>query len=234
MNTETTIRARLFELQDLSYRDFQCKLMPTVDPDTVIGVRTPELRKLAKSFSKEPEAEAFLRTLPHRYYEENNLHGFLIETMKDYSQVIAALDAFLPYVDNWATCDLMSPKIFKKHLPELREQIQVWMASSHTYTIRFGIEMLMTFYLDEQFQTEYLDWVADVHSEEYYVNMMIAWYFATALAKQYDAALPYLQEHRLEPWTHNKAIQKAIESYRITDEQKAYLRSLKVKLPKQS
>ena len=234
MNTETTIRARLFELQDLSYRDFQCKLMPTVDPDTVIGVRTPELRKLAKSFSKEPEAEAFLRTLPHRYYEENNLHGFLIETMKDYSQVIAALDAFLPYVDNWATCDLMSPKIFKKHLPELREQIQVWMASSHTYTIRFGIEMLMTFYLDEQFQPEYLDWVADVHSEEYYVNMMIAWDFATALAKQYDAALPYLQEHRLEPWTHNKAIQKAIESYRITDEQKAYLRSLKVKLPKQS
>ena len=234
MNTETTIRDRLFELQDLSYRDFQCKLMPTVDPDTVIGVRTPELRKLAKSFSKEPEAEAFLRTLPHRYYEENNLHGFLIETMKDYSQVIAALDAFLPYVDNWATCDLMSPKIFKKHLPELREQIQVWMASSHTYTIRFGIEMLMTFYLDEQFQPEYLDWVADVHSEEYYVNMMIAWYFATALAKQYDAALPYLQEHRLEPWTHNKAIQKAIESYRITDEQKAYLRSLKVKLPKQS
>ena len=234
MNTETKIRARLFELQDLSYRDFQCKLMPTVDPDTVIGVRTPELRKLAKSFSKEPEAEAFLRTLPHRYYEENNLHGFLIETMKDYSQVIAALDAFLPYVDNWATCDLMSPKIFKKHLPELREQIQVWMASSHTYTIRFGIEMLMTFYLDEQFQPEYLDWVADVHSEEYYVNMMIAWYFATALAKQYDAALPYLQEHRLEPWTHNKAIQKAIESYRITDEQKAYLRSLKVKLPKQS
>ena len=234
MNTETTIQARLFELQDLSYRDFQCKLMPTVDPDTVIGVRTPELRKLAKSFSKEPEAEAFLRTLPHRYYEENNLHGFLIETMKDYSQVIAALDAFLPYVDNWATCDLMSPKIFKKHLPELREQIQVWMASSHTYTIRFGIEMLMTFYLDEQFQPEYLDWVADVHSEEYYVNMMIAWYFATALAKQYDAALPYLQEHRLEPWTHNKAIQKAIESYRITDEQKAYLRSLKGKLPKQS
>ena len=234
MNTETTIRARLFELQDLSYRDFQCKLMPTVDPDTFIGVRTPELRKLAKSFSKEPEAEAFLRTLPHRYYEENNLHGFLIETMKDYSQVIAALDAFLPYVDNWATCDLMSPKIFKKHLPELREQIQVWMASSHTYTIRFGIEMLMTFYLDEQFQPEYLDWVADVHSEEYYVNIMIAWYFATALAKQYDAALPYLQEHRLEPWTHNKAIQKAIESYRITDEQKDYLRSLKVKLPKQS
>ena len=234
MNTETTIRARLFELQDLSYRDFQCKLMPTVDPDTVIGVRTPELRKLAKSFSKEPEAEAFLRTLPHRYYEENNLHGFLIETMKDYSQVIAALDAFLPYVDNWATCDLMRPKIFRKHLPELREQIKRWMASDHVYTIRFGIEMLMTFFLDDQFQPEYLDWVAEVRSEEYYVNMMIAWYFATALAKQYDVTLPFIQEHRLDPWTHNKAIQKAIESYRITDEQKVYLRSLKGKLPKQS
>ena len=233
-NIEQTVQARLFELQDPKYRDFQCKLMPTVDPDTVIGVRTPELRKFAKAFGKEAEAADYLKILPHRYYEENNLHGFLIEGMKDYGQVIAALDAFLPYVDNWATCDLMSPKIFKKHLPELREQIQVWMASSHTYTIRFGIEMLMTFYLDEQFQPEYLDWVADVHSEEYYVNMMIAWYFATALAKQYDAALPYLQEHRLEPWTHNKAIQKAIESYRITDEQKAYLRSLKVKLPKQS
>ena len=234
MNTETTIRARLFELQDLSYRDFQCKLMPTVDPDTVIGVRTPELRKFAKAFGKEAEAADYLKILPHKYYEENNLHGFLIEGMKNYEQAVAALNAFLPYVDNWATCDQIRPKVFKKHLRELREQIQVWMASSHTYTIRFGIEMLMTFYLDEQFQPEYLEWVADVHSEEYYVNIMIAWYFATALAKQYDAALPYLQEHRLEPWTHNKAIQKAIESYRITDEQKAYLRSLKGKLPKQS
>lgn len=231
MNTEQTVQSRLFAMQDLKYRDFQCKLMPTVDPDTVIGVRTPELRKLAHVFSREPEAADFLQNLPHKYYEENNLHGFLIEGMKDYGQVISALDAFLPYVDNWATCDLMRPKIFRKHLPELREQIKRWMASDHVYTIRFGIEMLMTFFLDDQFQPEYLDWVADVRSEEYYVNMMIAWYFATALAKQYDAALPYLQEHRLEPWTHNKTIQKAIESYRITDEQKAYLRSLRVKLP---
>ena len=228
---EQSVQARLFELRDPKYRDFQCKLMPTVDPDTVIGVRTPELRKLAKTFRKEPEAAEFLKILPHKYYEENNLHGFLIETMKDYGQVIAALDAFLPYVDNWATCDLMRPKIFRKHLPELREQIRRWMASDHVYTIRFGIEMLMTFFLDDQFQPEYLDWVAGVHSEEYYVNMMIAWYFATALAKQYDASLPYLRERCLEPWTHNKTIQKAIESYRITDEQKAYLRSMKVKLP---
>ena len=227
---EQSVQARLFELQDPKYRDFQCKLMPTVDPDTVIGVRTPELRKFAKTFGKEPEAADYLKILPHKYYEENNLHGFLIETMKDYGQVIAALDAFLPYVDNWATCDLMRPKIFRKHLPELREQIRRWMASDHVYTIRFGIEMLMTFFLDDQFQPEYLDWVAGVHSEEYYVNMMIAWYFATALAKQYDASLPYLRERCLEPWTHNKTIQKAIESYRITDEQKAYLRSMKVKL----
>ena len=233
MNTEQTVQSRLFALQDLKYRDFQCKLMPTVDPDTVIGVRTPELRKLAHAFSKEPEAANFLQNLPHKYYEENNLHGLLIEGMKDYDQVISALDTFLPYVDNWATCDLMRPKIFRKHLPELREQIKRWMVSDHVYTIRFGIEMLMTFFLDDQFQPEYLDWVAEVRSEEYYVNMMIAWYFATALAKQYDAALPYLREHRLEPWTHNKTIQKAIESYRITDEQKACLRSLRAKLPAQ-
>lgn len=229
-NTEKTVQTRLFELQDLKYRDFNSKLIPTVDRSTVIGVRTPELRKFAKAFAKTPEAAEFLQILPHKYYEENNLHGFLIENMKDYDQAIAALDAFLPYVDNWATCDLMRPKVFKKHMPELREQIKIWIASDHTYTVRFGIEMLMSFYLDEPFQPEYLEWVAGVKSEEYYVNMMIAWYFATALAKQYDATLPYIQQCRMEPWTHNKAIQKAIESYRITDEQKAYLRSLKVKL----
>lgn len=227
------ITAALFARQDPGFRQFQCALIPTVDPERVIGVRTPTLREIAAAWKKDPQVEAFLEELPHRYYEENNLHGYLIGEIRDYSACISRVERFLPYVDNWATCDLMSPKIFKKHLPELREQIQVWMASSHTYTIRFGIEMLMTFYLDEQFQSEYLEWVAGVRSEEYYVNMMIAWYFATALAKQYDAALPYIQEHRLEPWTHNKAIQKAIESYRITDEQKAHLRGLKVKLPKQ-
>lgn len=225
---EKSVQAQLFRRQDLNYRDFQCKLMPTVDPRTVIGVRTPELRKFAKAFARTPEAAEFLQILPHKYYEENNLHGFLIEAIKDYDQAVAALDAFLPYVDNWATCDLMRPKVFSKHLTELREQVRTWMASDQTYTVRFGIEMLMTFFLDEQFQPEYLEWVAGVRSGEYYVNMMVAWYFATALAKQYDAALPYLTERRLEPWTHNKAIQKAIESYRIADEKKAYLRSLKL------
>lgn len=226
---EEDIQARLFALQDFKYRDFQCKLMPTVNPETVIGVRTPDMRKLAKEYSKTPEAMEFIKILPHEYYEENNLHGFLIETIKDYDQVIEAIDAFLPYVDNWATCDLMSPKVFKKHLPELYEKIIDWLKSSHTYTVRFGIEMLMSFYLDEHFQPETLELVAKVKSQEYYVNMMIAWYFATALAKQYDASLPYIQEQRLDRWTHNKAIQKAIESYRITDEQKSYLRTLKVK-----
>ena len=229
MSVEQIVQARLFALQDIKYRDFQCKLIPNADPDTMIGVRTPELRKFAKDFAKEPEAAEFLRILPHRYFEEYNLHGFLIERMKDYTQVIAALDAFLPYVDNWATCDQIRPSVFAKRPPQLRAQIQIWMASGHTYTVRFGIEMLMSFYLDDAFLPEYLDWVAAIRSDEYYVNMMIAWFFATALAKQYDAALPYIEERRLAPWTHNKAIQKAVESYRITDEQKAYLRSLKVK-----
>lgn len=226
---EKYVQDRLFQLRDLNYREFNCKLIPTVDPATVIGVRTPELRSFAREFSKTPESADFLKNLPHKYYEENNLHGFLIELMKDYGQAIAALDAFLPYVDNWATCDLIRPRVFKKHLPELLEQIKIWLASEHPYTVRFGIEMLMTFYLDEYFRTEYLEWVAGVQSGEYYVNMMVAWYFATALAKQYETALPLIEQHRLEPWTHNKAIQKAVESYRVTSGQKDHLRSLKVK-----
>ena len=229
MSIEQLVRARLYAMQDLPYRDFQCRLVPTVAAEAMIGVRTPELRKFARAFAKTPEAAEFLTSLPHRYYEENNLHGFLIESMKDFGQAVAALDIFLPYVDNWATCDLMRPKVFRKNLPELLIAIRRWLTSEETYTIRFGIEMLMTFYLDEEFQPEYLNWVAGVKIEEYYVNMMVAWYFATALAKQYGAALPYIQERRLPPWTHNKTIQKAIESYRITDDQKAYLRTLKVK-----
>ncbi|KLU67364.1 DNA alkylation repair enzyme [Desulfosporosinus acididurans] len=228
-NVEEEIRHRLFELQDLKYKEFASKLMPTVNPETVIGVRTPDLRKLAREFSKRPEALEFLKILPHAYYEENNLHGFLIETIKDYNAVVAAVDEFLPYIDNWATCDLISPKIFKKHLPELFEKIKVWLLSDRTYTVRFGIGMLMSFYLDDAFRQEMLELVAGVRSDEYYVNMMIAWYFATALAKQYEASLSYIQEQRLEKWTHNKAIQKAIESYRISDETKTYLRTLKVK-----
>lgn len=228
-NITKEMESRLFELQDLKYKDFQCKLMPTVDPDTVVGVRTPELRKLGKEMAKRDDVDEFLKELPHKYYDMNNVHGFIIEAGKDYNQVIERLEAFLPYVDNWATCDLMSPKIFKKHLPELYTKIKEWIASSETYTIRFGIEMLMSFYLDENFKEEYLELVAGVKSAEYYVNMMIAWYFATALAKQYDKTVPYIENHRLEKWTHNKTIQKSVESYRITDEQKAYLKTFKVK-----
>lgn len=225
---EAYIQTRLFEMQDLKYKDFQCKLMPTVNPEVVIGVRTPDLRKFSREVKKMPEAKDFLAILPHQYYEENNLHGFLLSEMKDYEACITGLNAFLPYVDNWATCDLLSPKIFKEHLSELLHPIQEWLHSEKTYTIRFGIEMLMSFYLDDAFSPEYPALVAAVKSEEYYVNMMIAWYFATALVKQYDAIIPYIEKQRLEKWTHNKTIQKAIESYRITDEQKAYLRSLKI------
>ena len=181
----------------------------------------------AKQIKGTDEAEAFLKDLPHKYYDENNLHGFIISECKDYEKSVKYVDAILPYVDNWATCDLLSPKAFKKNREKLIKDIDRWLASGETYTVRFGIEMLLSHYLDEDFTPEYLEWVAAVRSEEYYVNMMIAWYFATALAKQYDAALPILLEQRLAPWTHNKTIQKAIESYRITDEQKAYLRSLK-------
>ncbi len=226
---EPSIQSRLFQLQDLKYKDFHCRLMPNVDPDRVIGVRTPQLRHLAKELSGTPEAASFLRELPHRYYDENNLHGFLISNGKDYLWVMARLEEFLPFVDNWATCDLLSPKSFKKHLPELLEPIKGWLASDHEYTVRFGIGTLMSFYLDNAFSPEYLDWVAAIHREEYYVNMMIAWYFATALAKQYDWTLPYLQARRLDPFTHNKTIQKAVESTRLTQAQKADLRALRWK-----
>ncbi len=227
MEIREEILQRLFTLQDMKYRDFQAKLMPTVDKNTIIGVRTPELRKLAKEFAKRGDVGAFLDALPHGYYDENNLHGFILCEEKVFDRVIERLDAFLPYIDNWATCDLLSPKVFKKHRSELLPHIRRWLASGKVYTVRFGIEMLLSHYLDEDFAPEYLDSVAVLRSEEYYINMMIAWYFATALAKQYDAALPILLEQRLAPWTHNKTIQKAIESYRITDEQKAYLRTLK-------
>lgn len=229
LQTDYMRQKALFSLRDSGYRDFHARLMPTVDKETIIGIRTPQLRKFAKEFAKKPESELFLHELPHRYYEENNLHGFLISNMKDYERCVRELYRFLPYVDNWATCDLMSPKIFKKHLPELLEHIKNWIASEHTYMVRFGIGMLMSFYLDEAFEPEYLRMVSFVKSEEYYINMMIAWYFATALAKQYDSAVIYLEEKRLDKWTHNKTIQKAVESYRITEQQKLYLRTLKIK-----
>ena len=225
---ENTIQQGLFALQDLSYRDFQSKLMPTVDKERVIGVRTPALRKFAKELAKDREAAAaFMNSLPHTYYEEDNVHGELIRAIRNYEVCVAALDRFLPYVDKWATCDMMSPKVFCKHRQALLGPIGRWLASDHIYTVRFAIKMLMDHYLEEDFAPEYLEWVAAVESEEYYLRMMQAWYFATALAKQYEAVVPYLVEHRLELWTHNKTIQKAVESYRITPQQKEFLRTLR-------
>lgn len=226
---ERTIRERLFGLRDEEYAAFQLRLMPGTAPERVIGVRTPALRALARELRGTSEAAEFTAALPHEYYDENNLHGFLLEYIKDFGEAAAAVDAFLPYVDNWATCDLMSPRAFKKRPPELMEKIREWTASERTYTIRFGIEMLMSHYLDEAFSPEYAELVASLRSEEYYVNMMIAWYFATALAKQWDAALPFIEGRRLDRWTHNKTIQKAVESYRITPEQKTYLKTLRIK-----
>lgn len=223
------IKERLFEMQDLAYRNFHSKLIPTVDKDRIIGVRTPELRKLAKELKGTAEAEEFLSLLPHYYYEENNLHGFLLEYIKDYDACIAELNKFLPYVDNWATCDMMAPKCFKKNLSQLSEQCKLWIASGKTYMVRFAVNMLMKYYLDDNFSPEYPELVASVASEDYYIKMVVAWYFATALTKQYDAILPYLENRCLEAWTHNKTIQKALESYRINPEQKQYLRTLKIK-----
>ena len=202
------IQQELFALQDLSYRDFHAKLMPTVDKARVIGVRTPKLRAFAKEFGKTEEAKEFLKALPHQYYEENNLHGLLIEQIKDYPTLIGELNRFLPCIDNWATCDLLTVRVVKKHLDTFTEEVERWLASDHTYTIRFGIGMLMRYYLEEHFSLEYPEKVVKIRSEEYYVNMMRAWYFATALAKQYEAIFPFLEEKRLDAWTHNKTIRK--------------------------
>lgn len=226
------IRAELFRLQDPAYRDFQSRLIPTVAQDRMIGVRTPELRKFAKELGKRTDTDEFLENLPHRYFDEDQLHAFLLSEMKDYGECLAAVERFLPFVNNWATCDQMSPRVFRKHRTELLQPIRDWLASEQPYTVRFGVGMLMEHYLDGDFDPAYPKMAAQLRSEEYYVNMMIAWYFATALAKQYEAVLPFLEERRLDVWTHNKAIQKAIESRRITPEQKAYLRGLKIKRQK--
>ena len=222
------VRAELFALQDTKYGEFQAKLMPAVDPATIIGVRTPEARKLAKRLLGRDDLPAFLADIPHKYFDENQIHAFVLSGMKDYEACLAEVQRFLPYVDNWATCDQLSPKVFKKHRKELLREIKQWIKSDATYTVRFGIGMLMAHYLDEDFKLSYLRMVAGVRSDEYYINMMIAWYFATALAKQYEATLPYIEGRKLAPWVHNKTIQKAVESYRITDEQKAYLKTLRV------
>lgn len=216
-------------MRDENYRSFHLPLIPSVEPDKVIGIRSPKLRTFAKEITKMPNKGEFLSALPHQYYEENNLHAFIIEAEKDFDICTDLLDSFLPYVDNWATCDCMSPKVFKKHHAELMEHIKKWISSEHTYSIRFGIKCLMSFYLGEHFTPEIPNIVADIKSDECYVNMMIAWFFATALAKQYDSAVVYLKENRLDKWCHNKTIRKAIESYRITNEQKAYLRTLTIK-----
>ena len=221
------IKEELFALKDSSYADFQANLIPNIPRELIIGVRVPEARKLAKRLAGEAEASQFLKDLPHKYYDENMLHGLLLSEMKDYDACIAAVDTFLPYVDNWAVCDIMSPKIFKKHKTALLEKIKEWSASEKTYTCRFGIEMLMTYFLDDDFKPAYLEIPASVHSEEYYVQMMIAWFFATALVKQWDTTIKYIKDQRLDPWTHNKAIQKARESNRIMPKQKEYLKSLK-------
>ena len=222
------IRNDLFLLQNPKCKALQAKTIPTLKPETMIGVYTPELRKLAKQLLQREDISVFLNALPHAYFEENQLHAFIISEMKDFPECLTALNRFLPYVDNWATCDQMSPKVFKKHRSELLENINAWIRSDQTYTVRFGIGMLMEHFLDEDFDIAYPEMAAAVRSDEYYVNMMIAWYFATALAKQYEAVLPFIEGRRLEPWTHNKAIQKSVESYRITPEQKAYLKSLKI------
>ncbi len=221
---------RLKELQDEKYGAFQAKLIPNIDATTIIGVRTPALRSLAKKMKKEmgeEELKEFLAALPHTWFEEMQLHAFLLSEWKEFDSCVKEVDGFLEYVDNWATCDQLSPKIFKKQKAKLLPYIKTWIDSGHPYKIRFGIKMLMDHFLNEDFQVEYAEIVAAVRSEEYYVNMMIAWYFATALAKQYDSILPFLEEKKLDRWSHNKAIQKARESYRITPEQKEYLKTLK-------
>ena len=226
--TPAEVREQLFAKQDLKYRDFTAKLLPNVEKERIIGVRAPEITRLSRQLRKEGGAEEFLASLPHAYFEEDNLHAALLSAQRDTEALFPALETFLPYVDNWATCDTLRPAVFKKHPAVLPGKIRRWMEAEHPYTVRFGIGMLMSYYLDDAFLSEYPARVAAVQSDEYYVNMMIAWYFATALAKQYDAVIPYLEEHRLSRWCHNKTIQKAIESHRISDGHKAYLRALRI------
>ena len=223
------IQKELFAMQDIKYKAFHEKLIPGVEPERIIGVRTPELRKYARNFSRKPEALAYLKRLPHKYYEENNLHAFIIESTKDYDEAMEETERFLPYIDNWATCDSFSPKVFKKYPKQVYEKAKKWMESSHTYTVRYGIGILMSNFLDEEFLPEMAERVAAVCSEEYYVNMMCAWYMATALAKQEEAVLPYLTEKRLPVWVHNKTIQKAVESRRISPEMKMFLKGLRIR-----
>ena len=225
----SSLHEKLFDLQDTGYRDFHERLIPDVPKEKIIGIRTPILRKFAKEYAKTEDAWEFIKILPHEYYEENNLHMFIISTIDDYDRCVAEVERFLPFIDNWATCDMPLPKSFSNNNKDILARAKIWIDSGETYTVRYGIGVLMSLFLDDDFDPEYLKTVASVRTDEYYVNMMIAWYFATALAKQWDETIPFIENKRLERWTHNKTIQKAIESYRITPEQKIYLRSLKIK-----
>ena len=218
----------LFSKQDIKYREFQAKLMPNIDKSVIIGVRNPDTKKIAKQIIRDNEEDGFVSNLPHKYYEENNVHAYIITNCKEYSKTISMLDNFLPFVDNWATCDIIKPQIFKKNTDKLINEIRRWVSSNKTYTVRFGIGMLMTFYLDDYFDNKYLKIPLSIKTDEYYIKMMIAWFYATALAKQYDDTIKIIENKVLDKWTHNKSIQKAIESYRITDEQKVYLKTLKI------
>ena len=222
------LHQELLALQDLDYREYHCKLVPSVDSKTIIGIRIPVLRKLVKTFFANTDTKAFLNKPKHKYYEENIIHVWLISRMKNYEECLKETEQFLPYIDNWGVCDAFIPKVFEKHREDLVPEIWKWISSEHTYTIRFGLSMLMRLYLDEAFDKKYLQWAAEIKSDEYYVNMMQAWYFATALAKQYEAAIPYLKERKLPPRLHVKTIQKAVESYRIDDEKKEYIKTLRL------
>ena len=222
-----TLYDRLIEEKDDEYKKFQAKLVPNIPPETILGVRTPKMRKIAGEVFKSDYKDEFLSDLPHKYYEENLIHFFVLAMIKDFDECVRLVEIFLPYIDCWPVSDQATPKSFKKNHKKLLPYIKKWISSQHTYTARFGIRMLMNEFLGEDFKEEYLELVASKKSEEYYLKMMIAWYFATALAKRYDETLPYIENHVLDEWTHRKAIQKAVESYRVTDEHKEYLKSLR-------
>ena len=217
----------LCKVRDNKYKEFQSALVPNISKDTILGVRTPEMRKIAKDMFNTDEGKKFLKKLPHKYYEENLVHFFMIAMIKDFDECVKETECSLPYIDCWPVCDQSSPKAFKKKHDELLPLIKKWIDSDHVYTSRFGMRMLMNEFLGEDFKPEYLTWVASKKGEDYYLKMMVAWYFATALAKQYDATIPFFEKHILDDWCHKKAIQKAIESFRVSDEHKEYLKTLR-------
>ena len=222
-----TLYRRLAEVKDDAYREFQAKLVPNIPKETILGVRTPEMRKIAKEVFESAERDAFLNDLPHKYYEENLIHFFVLAMIRDFDECVRRVEAFLPYVDCWPASDQATPKSFRKNHEKLLPYIEKWIASDHVYTARFGLRMLMNEFLDADFKEEYLALAASKQGEDYYLKMMIAWFFATALAKRYDETVPYLEQHRLDEWVHKKAIRKAIESFRVSDAHKEYLKRLR-------